>query len=222
MKNDKRCAFTKGLICITLAGALVLSLFVGIGTVQAYTNHGQIRIDGNNDFTGANGVTGGSGTQGSPYIIDGWEISGALQSYEYAIYITNTTAYFNITDCYLHNIGSGDAIGILLENVTNGVIKNNIIEDCVGYGVYLDDETWDNWVYLNDFLSNNGVPDSGDSQGYDDDTSELTPNYWHKDSHTGGNHWSEHDCDGNPSDDPYDIDGVATNQDLYPYEDTIN
>jgi|GEM_PF-6240031 len=224
MKNVSRCALTKVLMCITLAGALVISLFGGIGTVWAYTSHAPIRIASNSDFTYANGVTGGSGTQGSPYVISGWEISGVLQTYTYAIYISDTTAYFIIEDCYLHDIGSGDAIGILLEDVTNGVIKNNIIEDCDGYGAYLDDDTWSNWVYLNDFLGNNGVPGSGDSQGYDDDTSELTPNYWHYDEDTGGNHWSEHHCTGDPSDgsEPYDIDGAASSQDTYPYENTIN
>ena len=43
-------------------------------TVSAYTVHDPIHIDGDADFTAANGVTGGSGTASDPYIIEGWDI----------------------------------------------------------------------------------------------------------------------------------------------------
>jgi len=36
-----------------------------------YTNHSVIRIDGDGDFTSANGVVGGSGTESDPYRISG-------------------------------------------------------------------------------------------------------------------------------------------------------
>lgn len=209
------------IFCVLVISMVAASLCAGIGTVQAYDSHDQIRITCDNDWEDQNWP--GAGTSRHPYIIEDLEIDGTYVSYSYAIYISDTDKYFHIQDCYLHDIGAGDAIGIRLENVAHGLIINNIIEDCDGYGVYLDEDTWSNYVYLNDFLDNNGVPWSN-SQAFDDDTSGLTPNLWHAGSTTGGNHWSEHYCVGNPSNGwfPYDIDGAGNSQDVYPYANTIN
>ena len=38
------------------------------------SNHDPIIINGNDDFTPENGVTGGSGTENDPYIISDWII----------------------------------------------------------------------------------------------------------------------------------------------------
>src|SRR3990170_2421328 len=54
------------------------------------TTHAPIVIVGNAEFTGANGVTGGSGTPSDPYIIEGWEINASAAD---GIAILYTTAH---------------------------------------------------------------------------------------------------------------------------------
>ena len=90
-----------------------------------YTPHDPIYIDGNDNFTSENGVTGGSGTYSDPYIIEDWEIDA---SSKHGIKIRNTDVYFVIDNCYFH---SGGTIrdGIVFKNVTKGEIKDSIIED---------------------------------------------------------------------------------------------
>ncbi|MEM3444912.1 MAG: NosD domain-containing protein, partial [Thermoplasmata archaeon] len=89
--------------------------------------HQPIHITGNAEFTLANGVTGGSGTQDDPYIIEGWDIDANGGSY--CIWIDNTTAYFVIRNCRVYNAThSGSApyrAGIALDNVTHGTLENN-------------------------------------------------------------------------------------------------
>ncbi len=105
-----------------------------------YTSHAPIRINGDDDFTAANGVIGGSGTKDDPYIISGWDIDahGAGD----AIYIGNTTKYFVVRDCQLHNASSSswpyfEGAGITLYNVKNGTIENNTIYNNSVFGIFL-------------------------------------------------------------------------------------
>ena len=89
-----------------------------------YTPHDPIYIDGNSDFTSANGVTSGSGTAGNPYIIEDWDINASTA---YGIYIENTDVYFIIRNCTIHD-GYKPGVrwfdGIHLYSVTNGKIHN--------------------------------------------------------------------------------------------------
>ena len=70
-----------------------------------YTLHDPIRINSDDEFTGANGVSGGSGIDGDPYIIDGWEIDGTGEGY--CLFIANTTSYFTVQNCLFHNASGG-------------------------------------------------------------------------------------------------------------------
>lgn len=88
-----------------------------------------ISINGNFQFTFANGVTGGSGTPSDPYVIEGWGISGGGSS---CIYIANTDAHFVIRNVSIHD---GD-YGIILVNVANGALYNNTVRDNVD-GVFI-------------------------------------------------------------------------------------
>jgi parallel beta-helix repeat protein len=90
-----------------------------------YTTHEPIYIHGNENFTIQNGVTGGSGTSNDPYIIKKWVIRASSQD---GIVIRNTTAFFEIKDCYIHQ-GKDSYDGIVFYNVTNGVIEKNIITE---------------------------------------------------------------------------------------------
>ena len=60
------------------------------------TQHNAIYIDGDSDFTSANGVVSGSGIKSDPYIIENWSISA---SNAHGILIENTNAFFKIRNC---------------------------------------------------------------------------------------------------------------------------
>lgn len=91
------------------------------------TPHDPIYIEGNDNFTLANGVVGGSGMESEPYIIEGWDISGENMEIG-GIVIVDTDAYFVIRNSKVYD-GKDDRVGIFLSNVTNGKIRNVKIED---------------------------------------------------------------------------------------------
>ena len=97
----------------------------------AYTPHAEIFIDGNADFTAANGVTAGTGSPSDPFVLEGWDInvSGVI-----GIEIRNTDAYFSIRSAYLHG---GPPEAIRLYNVTHGLVENMTVAK-TGVGVLLD------------------------------------------------------------------------------------
>ena len=109
----------------------------------ALTPHDPIYIEGNENFTPANGVVSGSGTAEDPYIIENWDISAENAN---GIEIRNTTAYFIIRSSYVHD----GRLGIYFENMINGIVDNNVAEN--------------NWVGIrlsyhsdNNLISNNVV-----------------------------------------------------------------
>ena len=86
-------------------------------------NHPPIYIEGNDDFTSENGVTGGSGTEEDPYVIEDWIIVGN-EPVENGIFINNTDAYFVIRNCTIFNLTDTYDSGILLSHVENGRIED--------------------------------------------------------------------------------------------------
>jgi len=119
---------------IVLIGAIVLILCLSAISIvnpnsktspskYTYISRGPILIDGDAAFTPANGVTGGSGAPGDPYIINNWDIQASTA---HAIEILNTSAYFVIRNCYLHD-GGVNYNGISFYNVQNGIIEYNVI-----------------------------------------------------------------------------------------------
>ncbi|MEM3341828.1 MAG: PKD domain-containing protein [Thermoplasmata archaeon] len=103
-----------------------------------YTTHAPIRINSDTQFTSANGVVSGSGTESDPYIIEGWEING--NGGASCIWIENTNAYFIVRNCCVYgatNSGSPPyGAGIALNNVTNGTLENNKCNNS-RYGIYV-------------------------------------------------------------------------------------
>lgn len=90
---------------------------------QDYTDHAPIVIEGDENFTEENGVTGGSGTKNDPYIIEGWKINKAT-----AVSIEKTSSYFVIRDC-LFDVESGSGFAIISMDwyTSNGTIQNVIL-----------------------------------------------------------------------------------------------
>ncbi|MHA1977414.1 MAG: right-handed parallel beta-helix repeat-containing protein [Candidatus Hodarchaeales archaeon] len=89
--------------------------------------HDPIMIDGNIDFVAQvrNEDWPGDGSEFSPYVISGFDIFNSEFS---AIQISNTNAFFQISNCRLIN----DRTGISLDNVKNGHIFNNTIYNAIG------------------------------------------------------------------------------------------
>src|SRR2546422_1870605 len=123
---------------------LASSLFLFSPKVVASTRvpHSQILISGNSEFIAANGVTGGTGTDSDPYVIQGWNISVCWRCPYYGIEVANTTAYFRIFNVTVSSlITAQPATGILLKNATNGRIDNSVVQDesvyCCG-GIIVD------------------------------------------------------------------------------------
>lgn len=102
--------------CIMVLWAVLSS--VQIADAASHSSHAPIRIDGNSQFTMANGVVGGDGTPASPYNISGWDINGMDATDGIGIRITNTAAHFIITDVAIIT-GSG----IWMSNVSNGSVR---------------------------------------------------------------------------------------------------
>lgn len=96
-----------------------------------YSSYSPIIINDDSGFTNSSGVIWGSGTVIDPYLISGWDIGAG--SSRNAIFIGNTTAFFRVHDCHLHD---GSMAGIQLLNVTNGNISD-LICTSNNYGIYL-------------------------------------------------------------------------------------
>jgi len=95
----------------------------------AYTPIDPIIIAGNDDFTPENGVTGGEGTQDSPYIIEKWTINASLANGSAGgITISHTDAHFIIRDVIVQD-GGDLYCGIWLSNVKNSRIEQTVLTD---------------------------------------------------------------------------------------------
>jgi len=129
-------------VVVIVAVAAVVVLKEGSGL----THHDPIFINSNGDFTSANGITSGSGTQADPYIIENWVINASSAN---GIQIQNTIKYFVIRNCLIENGSPGDYSGIFLASVSNGKIENNICKhnfkgialDFISYEAWLETQT---------------------------------------------------------------------------------
>jgi len=87
---------------------------------SAYSPHAPIFINGDGNFTAANGVTGGSGTAADPYRIEGWEIDASTA---HGIHVQYSNASFVIRDVYVHD-GGASFDGVRLLNAQNAEVEN--------------------------------------------------------------------------------------------------
>jgi len=115
-------------------------------TNENYSPHDPIYIYSDEDFTYANGVTGGNGTENDPFIIEGWEINTT----EEAIHIEYTAAYFLIDNCLLQ----GASYGINFRAIAVGSVFDCIISSNY-FGIYISSSTnitlRNNTLYDNDY-----------------------------------------------------------------------
>jgi nitrous oxidase accessory protein NosD len=89
--------------------------------------HSPIIINGDSDFTAANGVIDGRGTRSHPYLIEGWNITasswfGPNSPNGPGIIVNNTTAYFVIRNVISNE---GAYPGLKLTHVANAAIENS-------------------------------------------------------------------------------------------------
>ncbi|UCG70395.1 MAG: right-handed parallel beta-helix repeat-containing protein, partial [Thermoplasmata archaeon] len=125
-------------IAIWLALVVLLSSIIIVVKIApkatAYTPHAPIHIDGDADFAIQAAREGwpGDGTEGNPYVIEGYEISS---SSHYGIDISSTNVHFVIKDNKI-NSGSWSSTGIFLNSVENGKISDCIFENHSN-GIYL-------------------------------------------------------------------------------------
>ncbi len=129
---------------VSLAAIIALSslLVVTPPTSAAYAPHAPIYIEHDENFTAANGVTGGGGTSADPYIIDGWEINASSADWA-GIYIGFTRLHFVIRNVFVHSglWRAGDRIegkshGVVLEYAPYGRIEGSVFSEN-RIGIYL-------------------------------------------------------------------------------------
>ncbi len=135
---------------------IILSCFIGFIsttsiTVEAYTIHEPILIDGDADFAVQAASEGwpGNGSAGNPYIIEGYDINASSAYGTYGIEIRSTTAYFVLKDLKIEYAYQG----IHLYNVSNAKIENCTLRSN-GFGIYIESSNNNNIVDTN--ISNNG------------------------------------------------------------------
>lgn len=97
-----------------------------------YTTHDPIMITGDAQFTADNGVTGGTGILGDPYIIENWEIDATQSIMGFGIMISGTDSYFKIQNVHIYGLESW---GIALSEANNGTVTSSVIEN-VGFGIF--------------------------------------------------------------------------------------
>ena len=120
-------------------------------------DHAPIYIDGNDEFTFKNGVTGGNGTENNPYLIENWVI--IMDGSEQAISIFRTDAYFILRNCTIHGIPDG----IHFVMVANARIEETTIEKCeIGmlisdsHNIMITDNIINsNWIAMSFYLDSN-------------------------------------------------------------------
>lgn len=128
-------------IILTMVTTILTGLYIQNKSKIAYKSGHKLKIKGdpiidinnNGDFT-TYAEPGGNGSSINPYIITDKVINGNGST---CISISDTTAYFIISNCIIYN-GSD---GIYCYNVSNGEILNNTITNCGSTGIYLESDT---------------------------------------------------------------------------------
>jgi parallel beta-helix repeat protein len=128
---------------LIMVSSIVILVEIAERVEAPYIPHDPFRINSNAEFASIAVIEGwgGDGSPGNPYIIEGYDINGS--GYGYCIYIGNTTYYFEVRDCYLHEANGVGSLpffpdsGIMLYNVQYCTIFNNTVSSCNLDGVFI-------------------------------------------------------------------------------------
>jgi len=158
--------FSAILVACLLVSSL-FSIFLPRATAAALTPHSAIFINGNADFTAANGVTGGTGTASDPYVIAGWDINVSQSPWHGQYYngpypgigISDTDAHFVVRSVNIYGLectcDGASAIDINFINVTNAVVEGSTLARS-NQAIFV----WGsgNLIFTGNSLSNEQVP----------------------------------------------------------------
>lgn len=112
------------------------SLVVLPEDASAHTPRNPIHIEGNINFTAANGVVSGSGVWDDPFIIEGWEIDASFGFFA-GISIVGSDAHFIVRDVYVHSGQWFMCDGIAFHSVRNGRVEGSTLSNNTrGIGLY--------------------------------------------------------------------------------------
>ena len=148
-----------------------------VGNELNYTPHAPISITSNAQFSG--NASAGNGTVWSPWIIKNYEINAT--GYSYGIRIEDTTDYFIIRDCYIHDVdstGPTEICGIFTSNVVNGQRSNNNITNNAYCGIYLEVSNYNILVDNNTVYSNDAGIFAGASDNNTFENNNVFSNTW--------------------------------------------
>jgi parallel beta-helix repeat protein len=143
----------KALLAVVLAESVFLASVavysVAVSEPELYDRL-PVLIDGDANFTSENGVTGGTGTSGDPYVIEGGTIDGSLGN---GVEVRNTNAHFVVRGVTVRSdmppgssLGSSmnppwdGGCGVFLCNTSNGVVESCILTDNE-YGIFVEGST---------------------------------------------------------------------------------
>jgi len=121
----RRIAVIMILILLPVVTAFVWQVVPAEGSPS--TAHSPIYINGNSAFTSANGVTAGTGSATSPFIIEGWNITAAGQYGLVAL--VGTTAHVIIRNLILNAGGCSASDGFYLSGVSNVLVANSTVSN---------------------------------------------------------------------------------------------
>ncbi len=144
-----------GIVGMMLLACLTMLIYCASEPSSAYTTrYTGIYIYNDSQFTSENGVTGGSGIESDPYIIEDWYIY--VMPIGTCIEIINTQAHFVIRNCSLR--GDSFSVGpniVEFENVQNGTVEN-VIGSEMGSGSGIVARSSSNLTVTNNSLHGNG------------------------------------------------------------------
>ena len=130
------------LILLTSSSLFLVSSLLNVRCVAAtdssipLTSHNGIAIHSDKEFSLANGVVSGSGSQADPYVITGWDIDVSTNPVPVILadgtliagmLIANTTSYLIVRNVQVHSLIPRWGInqGIVLWNTTNVAVENS-------------------------------------------------------------------------------------------------
>ncbi|MHA2292397.1 MAG: NosD domain-containing protein [Candidatus Hodarchaeales archaeon] len=119
----------------------------GYPVLNPFTPSGPITIVGDTDFHTQASLAAwkGTGTVTDPYLIENLSISSSTS---HLISIIDTTLHFVLQNCYLDGVTVTSNYGIYLGNVTNGLIRDNLIKN-VDKGIHVLSNSHHNSVIFN-------------------------------------------------------------------------